>query len=100
MATPNPGEHDATDADDGGRPGEPGRQVPGDPAQHRVPRGRFRRPRAQSNHETDLAEYLLSPFDDDELLRVDALVAHAAQAVKTILEDDIENAMKRFNNRR
>ncbi len=48
----------------------------------------------------DLAEYLLSPFDHDELDRVDELVKNAAQAVMTILEDDIESAMNRFNNRR
>lgn len=50
--------------------------------------------------ETDLAEYLLSPFDHDELERVDCLVAKAAEAVETILEEDIEKAMNRFNNRR
>jgi PTH1 family peptidyl-tRNA hydrolase len=48
---------------------------------------------------TDLAEYLLSPFDDNELQRVDNLVASAAQAVKTILEEDVESAMNRFNKR-
>lgn len=48
---------------------------------------------------TDLAQYLLSPFDVDELQCVDDLVASAAQAVKTILEEDVESAMKRFNNR-
>ena len=48
---------------------------------------------------TDLAEYLLSPFDDDELQCVDDLVASAAQAVKTILEQDVESAMNRFNTR-
>lgn len=46
---------------------------------------------------TDLAEYLLSPFDDAELQCADKLVASAALAVKTILEEDVESAMNRFN---
>ncbi|NIQ86189.1 MAG: aminoacyl-tRNA hydrolase [Acidobacteria bacterium] len=56
--------------------------------------------RGAKRNRSDLAEYLLSPFDDDELPRVDALVADAARAVNTILEDDLEKAMGRYNRRR
>jgi PTH1 family peptidyl-tRNA hydrolase len=48
----------------------------------------------------DLAEYLLSPFEDNELDRVDRLVIDAAKAVTLILEDGLEVAMSRYNGRR
>ncbi len=56
--------------------------------------------RGANRARTDLAEYLLSPFDEDEQPRVDALVADAARAVNTILEEDLEKAMSRYNRRR
>ena len=56
--------------------------------------------RGAGRHGTDLADYLLSPFEEDEIPCVDQLVTHAAQALTTILEEDIESAMNRFNQRR
>ncbi len=53
--------------------------------------------RGTGRNAADLAEYLLSPFEDGELDRVETLVADAARAVETILESDFERAMNRFN---
>jgi len=45
----------------------------------------------------DLAEYLLSPFDEEEHEAVDALVAQAALSVETVIDEGVERAMNRFN---
>jgi len=47
----------------------------------------------------DLAGYLLSPFEDGEIDRVERSVSDAAKAVGSILGDGIEVAMNRYNSR-
>ncbi len=45
----------------------------------------------------DLADYVTSPFDDDERPVVDQLVSRAADAVEACVRDGLEQAMARFN---
>ncbi len=47
----------------------------------------------------DLAEWVLSPFGDDELANVDATIVRAAGAVLTVLELGVEQAMAEVNRR-
>ena len=44
-----------------------------------------------------LADYVTSPFESDELSRVDATILRAADAVDATLRDGIEKAMNIFN---
>ena len=46
---------------------------------------------------TDLAEYVLSEFDPDEVLVVQEVVGRAADAVECFLRDGPQAAMSRFN---
>ena len=45
----------------------------------------------------DLAEYVLSPFSDDETKTADSAVVRAADAVEAVLGDGFEPAMNAFN---
>ncbi|MBN2369244.1 MAG: aminoacyl-tRNA hydrolase [Vicinamibacteria bacterium] len=45
----------------------------------------------------DLAEYVLSPFEEEEVLIVQEVVGRAADAVECILLDGVQAAMNRFN---
>jgi len=45
----------------------------------------------------ELAEYVLSPFADDEQPLARQLVARAADAVEWAVRDGLESAMRRFN---
>jgi PTH1 family peptidyl-tRNA hydrolase len=47
----------------------------------------------------DLAHYLLSSFDESEGAPVAGMIADAAEAVRTILERDVESAMNEFNSK-
>ena len=51
----------------------------------------------QGRRGSDLAAYLLSPFEEDEEQVVQALVAQTAQAVEAAVEHGVEHAMNRFN---
>ena len=44
-----------------------------------------------------LADYVTSPFEDDELARVDAAILRAADAVDAVLREGVEKAMNVFN---
>lgn len=46
---------------------------------------------------TDLADYVLAPFDDGELTAVERLVARAADAVETAVQDGLQIAMSVHN---
>lgn len=46
---------------------------------------------------TDLAEYVLRPFDADEREAAEAMVARAADAVLVAVRDGVDAAMARFN---
>lgn len=46
---------------------------------------------------SDLAEYVLRPFDADEREAADAMTARAAEAVEVALRDGVDAAMARFN---
>jgi PTH1 family peptidyl-tRNA hydrolase len=46
---------------------------------------------------TDLAEYVLLPFDADERPVAEAMIARAAEAIETLLRDGLDAAMERFN---
>ena len=46
---------------------------------------------------TDLAEYVLRPFDADEREAAEAMIARAAEAVETAVRDGVDAAMARFN---
>ena len=48
----------------------------------------------------DLAEYVLAPFPDEDVLVVQEAVGRAADAVECLLRDGIGGAMNRFNGRR
>ena len=48
----------------------------------------------------DLADYVLSPFPKGDRELVDEAVDHCADAVKMILEGEIEAAMNRYNRKR
>ena len=48
----------------------------------------------------DLADYVTSPFTDDEAESVEGAVERAADAVETVLRDRFESAMSTFNRRR
>jgi PTH1 family peptidyl-tRNA hydrolase len=45
----------------------------------------------------DLAEYVTSPFESDELARVDVAILRAADAVDAVLRDGVEKAMNIVN---
>jgi len=45
----------------------------------------------------DLAEYVLSPFSDDEAVAADTSVVRAADAIELALQKGLENAMNVFN---
>jgi len=45
----------------------------------------------------DLAEYVLSPFSEEEVLAVQDLVGRAADAVECVLREGLAAAMNRFN---
>ena len=45
----------------------------------------------------NLADYVTSPFESDELPRVDAAILRAADAVDVALRDGVEKAMNIFN---
>ena len=45
----------------------------------------------------DLADYVLAPFDDEELERLPSIVDRAADAVDAVLRDGIDAAMNEFN---
>ena len=45
----------------------------------------------------DLASFVLSDFDESEVLRVQEMVARAAEAVFAIVENGVEHAMNAFN---
>lgn len=47
--------------------------------------------------ERDLADYVLSEFRRDEVLRVQEVVAQAADAVESVVREGIAEAMNRFN---
>jgi len=47
----------------------------------------------------ELADYVLAPFDDDELEIAEALVGLAADAVSSIAADGLTRAMNRYNAR-
>lgn len=47
----------------------------------------------------DLADYVLSPFDEDERDAAEAMVARAAEAIEVALRDGLPAAMERFNGR-
>ena len=53
--------------------------------------------KGRNRGESDLARYLLSPFDESERTSVAKMIKGAADAVRTILELDVESAMNRFN---
>jgi len=46
---------------------------------------------------TDLADYVLSPFDADELHGLDGMLARGVDCIKTILAEGVTTAMNRFN---
>ncbi len=46
---------------------------------------------------TDLADFVLSPFEDDESMAAEALVKRAAEAVTVSVFEGLERAMNRFN---
>jgi PTH1 family peptidyl-tRNA hydrolase len=48
---------------------------------------------------SDLAEYLLSDFDDAEQEAVRSMLALAGKALETAVEQGVESAMNRFNKR-
>jgi len=47
--------------------------------------------------EADPVEYVLAPFSDDELLRLEEPLERAAEALEMILEGDIDAAMNQHN---
>ena len=49
-----------------------------------------------TNSQTD---YVLSEFDESDKLQIDRVVQRAADAVETLVEDGIQNAMNQFNGR-
>jgi PTH1 family peptidyl-tRNA hydrolase len=53
--------------------------------------------RGNGRGSANLAEYLLTAFDDGEKGAVDALVAQAVLAVKMAVEQGVDSAMNRFN---
>ena len=44
-------------------------------------------------------DYVLSEFDEPDKLQIDQVVQRAADAVETLVEDGIQNAMNQFNGR-
>ncbi len=48
-------------------------------------------------NETDLADYLLSPFEENEQQTVAALLSLATRAVEAVVDEGVETAMNRFN---
>ncbi len=47
--------------------------------------------------EGDLADYVLAPFPEEDVLIVQEIVGHAVEAVRCALEDGTETAMSRYN---
>jgi PTH1 family peptidyl-tRNA hydrolase len=45
----------------------------------------------------DLAEYVLSPFPEEDVLEVQDVVGRAADAVECVLREGCTAAMNRFN---
>ena len=45
------------------------------------------------------SDYVLSEFDEPDKLQIDQVVQRAADAVETLVEDGIQNAMNQFNGR-
>jgi len=46
----------------------------------------------------DLADYVLAPFPNDDILLVQEVVGRAADAVESLIRDGAATAMNRFNN--
>jgi PTH1 family peptidyl-tRNA hydrolase len=45
----------------------------------------------------ELADYVLSPFSEEEADDVTAMVTRAADAVETFIQNGIDDAMKQYN---
>ena len=45
----------------------------------------------------ELVDFVLSPFDDDEIEAVDAMIVRAAEACEAWVTDGIDTAMQQFN---
>jgi PTH1 family peptidyl-tRNA hydrolase len=53
--------------------------------------------RGSGRSESDLADYLLSPFAETEQAAVDDLIAQAGQAVEAVVRHGVDRAMNQFN---
>ena len=63
----------------------------------RIPRLRCGIGRSEPVTGSDLADFVLAPFDKDEKEQVTAMVTRAADAVEVFVSDGITEAMSRYN---
>ncbi len=56
--------------------------------------------RGEQRGETELADYVLDPFEEDEYPTADALADLGAEAVEAVVRDGVTAAMNRFNGAR
>jgi PTH1 family peptidyl-tRNA hydrolase len=55
--------------------------------------------RGRGRDEEDLADYVLRPFEDDELETVERMVLRAGSALEVLLAEGLEAAMRQFHGR-